>query len=141
VFDCVTGLKGFKGRGCILADDMGLGKTLQVCDAISSGLPCARARAAADAQLGTFRCFAGYLVTCNNRVSRSCGRYSDRAWTVGAVWLQTIPRCLLCSLFPPVSPLSTVCSFAIAHVFCRSPSNVQASPLCDGPSSCAQPVS
>ena len=30
VFDCVTGLKGFNGRGCILADDMGLGKTLQV---------------------------------------------------------------------------------------------------------------
>jgi hypothetical protein len=31
MFDCVTGLKGFAGKGCILADDMGLGKTLQVC--------------------------------------------------------------------------------------------------------------
>lgn len=30
MFDCVTGIKGFEGAGCILADDMGLGKTLQV---------------------------------------------------------------------------------------------------------------
>ena len=29
MFECVTGLKGFNGNGCILADDMGLGKTLQ----------------------------------------------------------------------------------------------------------------
>ncbi|XP_953973.1 recombinational repair (RAD54) protein [Theileria annulata] len=29
IFDCLMGLKGFNGRGCILADDMGLGKTLQ----------------------------------------------------------------------------------------------------------------
>ncbi|KAL8272041.1 hypothetical protein Esti_004165 [Eimeria stiedai] len=29
VFDCIMGLKGFDGYGCILADDMGLGKTLQ----------------------------------------------------------------------------------------------------------------
>ncbi|KAK9804116.1 hypothetical protein WJX73_000321 [Symbiochloris irregularis] len=29
MFDCVTGLRGFEGAGCILADDMGLGKTLQ----------------------------------------------------------------------------------------------------------------
>ena len=28
-FDCVAGLKKFKGAGCILADDMGLGKTFQ----------------------------------------------------------------------------------------------------------------
>ncbi len=30
MFDCVMGLRGFEGNGCILADDMGLGKTLQV---------------------------------------------------------------------------------------------------------------
>ncbi|KAH9084872.1 hypothetical protein Ae201684P_002107 [Aphanomyces euteiches] len=29
LFDCVTGIRGFAGTGCILADDMGLGKTLQ----------------------------------------------------------------------------------------------------------------
>lgn len=29
MFECVTGLRGFQGNGCILADDMGLGKTLQ----------------------------------------------------------------------------------------------------------------
>lgn len=29
LFDCVMGLRGFKGNGCILADDMGLGKTIQ----------------------------------------------------------------------------------------------------------------
>ena len=29
VFECVMGLRGFDGHGCILADDMGLGKTLQ----------------------------------------------------------------------------------------------------------------
>lgn len=29
MYDCVMGLKDFKGNGCILADDMGLGKTLQ----------------------------------------------------------------------------------------------------------------
>jgi SNF2 family DNA or RNA helicase len=29
LFECVMGLKGYKGNGCILADDMGLGKTLQ----------------------------------------------------------------------------------------------------------------
>jgi len=29
MYDCVMGLKDFKGAGCILADDMGLGKTLQ----------------------------------------------------------------------------------------------------------------
>lgn len=29
MFECVTGLRGFQGQGCILADDMGLGKTLQ----------------------------------------------------------------------------------------------------------------
>lgn len=29
LFDCVMGLKGYRGNGCILADDMGLGKTLQ----------------------------------------------------------------------------------------------------------------
>ena len=29
VFDCLMGIKGFEGSGCILADDMGLGKTLQ----------------------------------------------------------------------------------------------------------------
>lgn len=28
-YECVMGLKDFKGNGCILADDMGLGKTLQ----------------------------------------------------------------------------------------------------------------
>ena len=26
MYDCVMGLKGFPGAGCILADDMGLGK-------------------------------------------------------------------------------------------------------------------
>lgn len=30
LFECVTGIKGYEGAGCILADDMGLGKTLQV---------------------------------------------------------------------------------------------------------------
>ena len=29
MFECVMGLRGFDGNGCILADDMGLGKTLQ----------------------------------------------------------------------------------------------------------------
>ncbi|DBA00028.1 TPA: hypothetical protein N0F65_002031 [Lagenidium giganteum] len=29
MFDCVSGVRGFAGNGCILADDMGLGKTLQ----------------------------------------------------------------------------------------------------------------
>ncbi|KAF8821638.1 SWI2/SNF2-containing protein RAD54 [Cardiosporidium cionae] len=29
IFECLMGLKGFEGEGCILADDMGLGKTLQ----------------------------------------------------------------------------------------------------------------
>ncbi|OQR83876.1 DNA repair and recombination protein RAD54 [Achlya hypogyna] len=29
MFDCLSGLRGFEGNGCILADDMGLGKTLQ----------------------------------------------------------------------------------------------------------------
>lgn len=29
IFDCLYGVKGFSGNGCILADDMGLGKTLQ----------------------------------------------------------------------------------------------------------------
>jgi SNF2 family DNA or RNA helicase len=29
MFECVAGLRGFEGHGCILADDMGLGKTLQ----------------------------------------------------------------------------------------------------------------
>ncbi|KDO30107.1 hypothetical protein SPRG_05299 [Saprolegnia parasitica CBS 223.65] len=29
MFDCVSGIRGFEGNGCILADDMGLGKTLQ----------------------------------------------------------------------------------------------------------------
>lgn len=29
MYECVMGLKGFNGQGCILADDMGLGKTLQ----------------------------------------------------------------------------------------------------------------
>lgn len=28
LFECVMGLRGFEGEGCILADDMGLGKTL-----------------------------------------------------------------------------------------------------------------
>ena len=30
MYECVQGLRGFEGSGCILADDMGLGKTLQV---------------------------------------------------------------------------------------------------------------
>lgn len=34
MFDCVTGMKGYDGAGCILADDMGLGKTLQACLAL-----------------------------------------------------------------------------------------------------------
>ena len=29
LYECVMGLRGFEGAGCILADDMGLGKTLQ----------------------------------------------------------------------------------------------------------------
>ena len=29
MYECVMGLRGFAGNGCILADDMGLGKTLQ----------------------------------------------------------------------------------------------------------------
>ena len=29
LYECVMGLRGFEGSGCILADDMGLGKTLQ----------------------------------------------------------------------------------------------------------------
>lgn len=29
MFECVTGLREYGGKGCILADDMGLGKTLQ----------------------------------------------------------------------------------------------------------------
>ena len=29
LYECVMGLRGFDGAGCILADDMGLGKTLQ----------------------------------------------------------------------------------------------------------------
>ncbi|OQR88621.1 DNA repair and recombination protein RAD54 [Thraustotheca clavata] len=29
MFDCLMGIRGFDGTGCILADDMGLGKTLQ----------------------------------------------------------------------------------------------------------------
>lgn len=29
LYECVMGLRGFDGEGCILADDMGLGKTLQ----------------------------------------------------------------------------------------------------------------
>jgi len=29
MYECVMGLRDFKGNGCILADDMGLGKTLQ----------------------------------------------------------------------------------------------------------------
>jgi DNA repair and recombination RAD54-like protein len=29
MYECVMGLKSFKGNGCILADDMGLGKTIQ----------------------------------------------------------------------------------------------------------------
>ena len=29
MYDCISGKKGFKIRGCILADSFGLGKTLQ----------------------------------------------------------------------------------------------------------------
>ena len=42
-FDCVAGLKKFKGAGCILADDMGLGKTFQsitlIWTLLKQGLP------------------------------------------------------------------------------------------------------
>jgi len=31
MYECVMGLREFKGAGCILADDMGLGKVRFVC--------------------------------------------------------------------------------------------------------------
>jgi len=50
MYDCVMGLKGFPGAGCILADDMGLGKTLQsVCliwTLLQTGLTANKARSA-----------------------------------------------------------------------------------------------
>jgi hypothetical protein len=66
VFDCVTGIKGFEGRGCILADDMGLGKTLQVA--------CTGSVAAPETVLTSL-----WLV---RRVSRFCGRCCAKALKV-----------------------------------------------------------